>query len=230
MSFSHHTNCTSCGSSDGNAVYDDGGSFCFVCRKASGGNPLKRLTEARTKAGRGVDQCETKELPQEALDWLSQYGLTDAEKAEFSWHPVRKHLIFRDGDFYNARNFGEGPKYVSYGTKPYRVRGTGVPLVVVEDAVSGIRLSRQVSVLILYGTVLPAGKRILHGRVSIWLDKDAVGKAVDLCYQLRSIGCDASVIYSDLDPKSYSDQEIARYLNISYREGINAPIASLPTQ
>ncbi|NJL70270.1 MAG: hypothetical protein HC888_01065 [Candidatus Competibacteraceae bacterium] len=30
--FSHHTSCPACGSSDGNAVYEDGGTFCWVCK------------------------------------------------------------------------------------------------------------------------------------------------------------------------------------------------------
>ena len=31
--FIYHTECPSCGSSDGRAIYDDGGSYCFVCNK-----------------------------------------------------------------------------------------------------------------------------------------------------------------------------------------------------
>lgn len=34
--FLRHTNCTKCGSSDGNALYNDGSSFCFVCKKPEG--------------------------------------------------------------------------------------------------------------------------------------------------------------------------------------------------
>ena len=36
--FLHHTTCPSCGSSDGNAVYEDGGTYCWVCGKASKGS------------------------------------------------------------------------------------------------------------------------------------------------------------------------------------------------
>ena len=30
--FVKHVNCEECGSSDGNALYDDGSAFCFVCK------------------------------------------------------------------------------------------------------------------------------------------------------------------------------------------------------
>lgn len=32
-----HVACESCGSSDGKAVYDDGGTYCFVCKRSTGG-------------------------------------------------------------------------------------------------------------------------------------------------------------------------------------------------
>lgn len=211
--FLRHSPCSSCGSSDARAEYDDGSTFCFVCRRNTGGDPLKRLTTAQPKAGRGVDQHETKALPAEAAAWLDKYGLTDDEKSEFSWHPVRRHLIFRDGEFYNARNFGGGTKYVSYGTKPYRIRGTGIPCVLVEDAISGIRIGRQASSLILFGSALPAGKRLLPRRSAVWLDADKWGASVALAFQLRCLGTDCKVIRTELDPKCYSDQEIREIIN-----------------
>ena len=33
--FVKHVNCDECGSSDGNALYDDGSAFCFVCKTYS---------------------------------------------------------------------------------------------------------------------------------------------------------------------------------------------------
>ena len=33
--FLHHTNCDHCGSSDANAVYDDGSTYCFACEKTT---------------------------------------------------------------------------------------------------------------------------------------------------------------------------------------------------
>ena len=33
--FIKHTECSSCGSSDANAVYSDGSTYCFSCKKSS---------------------------------------------------------------------------------------------------------------------------------------------------------------------------------------------------
>ena len=33
--FIKHTSCESCGSSDANAVYSDGSTYCFSCRKSA---------------------------------------------------------------------------------------------------------------------------------------------------------------------------------------------------
>lgn len=47
MAVTHHGPCESCGSSDACAHYDDGHTFCFSCRKHSGGQP-KRMARSTT--------------------------------------------------------------------------------------------------------------------------------------------------------------------------------------
>ncbi len=37
--FLHHTSCPKCGSSDGNSVYSDGHTYCFVCNHFDSGQP-----------------------------------------------------------------------------------------------------------------------------------------------------------------------------------------------
>lgn len=39
--FVRHTSCSKCGSTDGNALYSDGSTFCFVCKKLKGTNEIE---------------------------------------------------------------------------------------------------------------------------------------------------------------------------------------------
>lgn len=46
-----HTACEKCGSSDGNAVYDDGGTYCFVCHVSTGGKHFPEEMSQRDWSG-----------------------------------------------------------------------------------------------------------------------------------------------------------------------------------
>ncbi len=212
--FLRHEACPSCGSSDGRAVYDDH-TYCFVCREHSGGDPLKRFQAVektrKTKSSIG----ETKSLPPQAHEWLDKYGLTDDEKALFSWHEGRQHLIYREGDFYNARSWNpDDPKYVSYGTKPFSIRGKGTPCAVCEDLVSGIRYARHCASLVLFGASMPAAVRAnLPSRVLIHLDKDKFLESAKLSYELSCVGIDSRVVVTGPDPKELSDEQLRSIIN-----------------
>ena len=48
--FLYHTSCPSCGSSDGNSVYDDGHTYCFVCNHFDSGQLHDDGEQIKTKA------------------------------------------------------------------------------------------------------------------------------------------------------------------------------------
>ena len=48
--FLYHTSCDNCGSSDGNSVYDDGHTYCFVCNHFSSGELSDDSEQRQTKA------------------------------------------------------------------------------------------------------------------------------------------------------------------------------------
>ena len=48
--FLYHTSCPSCGSSDGNSVYDDGHTYCFVCNHFTSGELSDDCEQPQTKA------------------------------------------------------------------------------------------------------------------------------------------------------------------------------------
>lgn len=67
--FVEHTECSSCGSSDGNAVYDDGHTYCFVCETytASGEEP---------KQAKGKRMSADLESPGEYI-WLTKRSISE---------------------------------------------------------------------------------------------------------------------------------------------------------
>lgn len=48
--FLYHTSCNNCGSSDGNSVYDDGHTYCFVCNHFTSGELSDDSEQPQTKA------------------------------------------------------------------------------------------------------------------------------------------------------------------------------------
>lgn len=94
-------------------------------------------------------------------------------------------------------------------------------LVVVEDLISAYRIFRatNISTLALLGTnispeLLTRIKKELgdNGRLIIWLDADALDKAVACWKKAISLDIPASYIKTDSDPKTYSDDSIRHEL------------------
>ena len=79
--FLYHTSCPSCGSSDGNSVYSDGHTYCFVCNHFDSGQPS--------------DDCER---PQKPI--MLQGTPTKLRKRGLSEETCRKYRIHKDGDTY----------------------------------------------------------------------------------------------------------------------------------
>jgi hypothetical protein len=74
--FLYHTSCPSCGSSDGNSVYSDGHTYCFVCNHFDSGEPH--------------DDCER---PQKPI--MLQGTPTKLRKRGLSEETCRKYRIRR---------------------------------------------------------------------------------------------------------------------------------------
>ena len=218
MSFVRHIACPECGSSDARAVYDDASEYCFSCRAKSGGTALSRH-RAVAKVHKLFDYQDSHILPPAALAWLGKYDLSPQEIYLYTYDYQTQHLIFRDLGFTNARNFDfqNDKKYISYGMKPYSVRGVGRWLVCVEDAVSMIKVSRHTPAMALYGSEIPvvpvlnAMKEYYKGLL-IWLDPDKIISAVKFSQKFQELGIRCKVISSDQDPKDYTDREIRTFL------------------
>ncbi len=87
-------------------------------------------------------------------------------------------------------------------------------LVVVEDAVSAARIGRQSDAMPCLGSYLPA-KKIMrlwtlgYRELVVWLDADKLKEAREIETMAKWIGLSAKTLYTELDPKEYSDAEIA---------------------
>jgi hypothetical protein len=128
-----------------------------------------------------------------------------------------------------ARNFTDGrTKYYNQGdvnqvlpiyyyTKPLEASR----LVIVEDAISAIKVSQNVWVdaMPLLGSHLPLHKitRIRNAAYTeciVWLDHDKYKEAMNIAEKIRFTGIKVKVVTSDLDPKCYSTEEIARKIGL----------------
>jgi hypothetical protein len=116
-----------------------------------------------------------------------------------------------------ARNFGDGVKYLSKGTKPYLEYGFNKDkLVFVEDIISAVKVARVATAVPMLGAkVMPAWweQASKYDKVAIWNDRD---KATDSIVQARRasevIGKKVEIIITEKDPKHYSEDEMLSFL------------------
>lgn len=229
--FLQFTPCEKCGSSDANAEYDDS-YYCFSCNRYTPKLSLKRF-----KAIKEVRVCNgitlEKQLAGGALKWLLGYGLTSDEIAQFTYArervgkyglmPCDLLVLYSSKDYWCARNFGKGAKYLTSGTKPFLKYGNNNDtLVFVEDIVSAVKVGRQFTAVPMLGS-MPSQDAASHldgyKNICIWNDfdkaKDAVKTARNLSERLnKRVRC----IISPKDPKEYDDNAIKDYIynNIIY--------------
>jgi hypothetical protein len=227
--FVRHEPCPACGSRNNLARYDDGSAWCFGCH----------YKERRTQAV--FNQKETKsvtssddlcnDFPGHVVEWLARYDVSVAEALKHGWKysPRFDQLVFNFCDeegnvlVSQARNFRAGAKtkYFNQGSPadvlPIFFGPTGGrSLVIVEDAVSAAKIARQCDAMPCLGSYLPAKKlarlRPFYEFLVIWLDADKLREAREMAYMAKWIGFSTKVVHTELDPKEYSNDEIAGYL------------------
>ena len=184
-------------------------------------------------------------LPAVPLAWLRKYGITDQEIAQqrMGWSDARQLLVFPVFDNYGAlcfcqsRYFGANeshPKYLTSGSseKIFNIMDrqgrhyvSGVSdgflntLVLVEDHISAIRVSRSFPAMPLYGSEISTYRlRVISDRVTrlvIWLDRDKLKNAVKARYKALAYFNQVSVVVADKDPKEYNDDDIRRIVRRS---------------
>lgn len=221
--------CSSCGSSDGLAYYQDG-SYCFSCSKTKKEKQRDSSFKDNVQKNDAINRVRlpldlTRKLPKEPMEWLQSYSLYDDILPFCEWSPTTKYLYIHlvNHDFWQARNFNTyGPKWLSKsGIKPialiFGVHDTlhGGPLILVEDILSAYKLSFTGKVTCpLFGTIAKPEiyKYCKDRNVIIWLDCDALDKAQTIQNQLASIAKSVRIVRTEKDPKCYSPKTINEIL------------------
>lgn len=221
MSAVQHIACPKCGSRDNRAVYPDH-EYCFGCHdyKALGfrrqvKRPVEPLDSPFLPSKRLV-----KGLPSPNLEWLLKYDLKPSERNLFLYDPVTRRHVYPVYDsrgtmiFADARSVdGTQPKNLTYGgEKPLHVIGDKGPIVLVEDVVSAIKVSRYTRAMPLWGShVSTKHLTFLRGmtdKLGIWLDHDKATDALKFTLKATLMGFDCYRIVTKYDPKECTEVEI----------------------
>lgn len=237
--FLHHEPCPRCGSRDNLGRYADGSAWCFggcgyreKANRVPIYNPqwLEKDDEAII-----LDEDLCNEYPSHVVAWLNSYGITVREALIYGWKysPRRDQLVFIWYDeagnptLTQARNFWSRSK-VKYFTQgptqqilPIFRFGASVgetKLVVVEDVLSAVKISRQTDAMPCLGSTLSNSKltrlRAFYGLLGVWLDADKWTNAVDIANRAKLLGFETKVIYTEKDPKEYENDFIAQRIQI----------------
>jgi len=219
--------------------------YCFSCGYHL---PSNRIIQYQTR-NKVVSSTEDVKQPREILTlpsdsdriispiakrWLAQYDCNEHTLAKHTilWSDYKQMLIFPyfiTGELvgWQGRYFGldeKHPKWYTKGKVDQFIYTLGKPsdtIVLVEDIVSAIVVSRQQMVSPIFGSVI-SFKRFLalshfHSQVIIWLDPDKQKESLSYARKGRLLGLDCKVILSTKDPKEHTQEEIRHYLNDSTR-------------
>lgn len=227
---------------DNLAIYSDGHSYCYSCGYVTGSNLSDRI-RSRSSSTRKLDKQEHRVyLPEDsdtnyptiALDWIKQYDLNrnDLLSGNVLWSTSASRLIFPvyDGDMglmaYQGRYFGppapEGqktyPKWYGKGDlkNTFNILGrSSNQIVLVEDIISAIKLSKITMAMPLYGSHIGVErfKRLYslykdQVEVCIYLDPDKRSESIVEARRGMLCGLKTRVIYSERDPKEHSYEEL----------------------
>ena len=234
--FLRHEQCPACAANGRDrkknnlGVYSDGGTYCYSCGFSSNGTTANRLRNMAHRAAKEIPALPediSPELGEEAHNWLLQY-FPDKDFPRCLWSEQEQKLYFMlDNGAYQYRYFGENkdhPKWVGYGindnllhiTNPNNSLVDGL-LVLVEDIISGLKVGHIHPTLTLFGSNislkrLATLKLLGYNEVIIWLDWDKREYAIKAAQLAQSIGLEAQVIHTKLDPKDYTFEEISELL------------------
>jgi hypothetical protein len=116
-------------------------------------------------------------------------------------------------------NQTKAPKVLSHGSKPFVLFGAGEPIVIVEDVVSAIKVSRVATALPLFGSNFPSDwmvrlAKLKPSSVVIWLDMDKAKDSRDYAYKFNALLPVARPVATEQDPKCFEEGEIRRILGI----------------
>lgn len=246
MTYIRHEPCPSCGSRDNLAVYTDH-AYCFGCGFIEFFNyHSRRINGVKDTTAKIVSLPEdiVSTIPAIADSWIKKYDLTLRElyEARVVWSEYRQLLIFPYFDDkrhlwgWQGRYFGNDPKHPKWTGKGAfkeqikvhgdltRCKESGI--IIVEDIISTIKLSRIYNTTCLYGSYIDINKycNIYNiykpSKYIIWLDKDKEKESRLFSLQFNKLGIPSEVVSTERDPKEYNTLEIKEIIE---SKAINHP-------
>ncbi len=153
--------------------------------------------------------------------WDTEQGLPCLQQVRyFPSHPKRKYITYGKPaevlPIYQAFNRRAGESNTGrngHSMEPEKA-GKQSPrkLVIVEDALSAIKMARSVDSMPCLGSDLPLAKITalsrLYEAVVVWLDGNMFHKAQKIASRFQMLGLEASAVYTELDPKCYTHEEM----------------------
>jgi len=224
------TRCPRCASKGGDksgnnlAIYSDGHEWCYACGFYKPANIVDKYIDRKNTPIRTDRFNPSNVFDVRGIKWLKQYGLSNQEiQDNFFWDDTG-YCVFNGVMFHNGRNFnGVGPKYKTKGS----IKGNEVifrssserllsSCVIVEDAISAIKVSRVCDAVAIHNAVIPLELLIklsrLYKNLFIWLDKDKSKEMLGEANKASPYFDSVRVVFSDLDPKCYNEVDIKEKL------------------
>lgn len=219
---------------DNLAVYENG-AYCFSCGYYSSTNTNVNLPRRKDKDISLPEDVTTK-LPIIAEYWLDQYEITSEEikQNNLLWSSSKQYLIFpifieNNLEAWLGRYFGdknEHPKWITYGINNslyyinYSRTSTNVSsIVLVEDIVSAIKVSRFVNCMPLFNAHISKQRlaklqELGYTDLFIWLDPNKRKESLHYADWANLYGFKTKVIFSDKDPKECNESFILNQISI----------------
>lgn len=229
-------------------VFSDGHCLCWSCGYYIHSPSNSRISNIKERVLVELENPRSTLLPEDCSsyipshcsDWLSKYEITKQETLQHKllYSEQRNQLIFPYFDCYEnllayqARNFEtisksgkKTQKWWSQGDlkKIYHILPLDTQLipnlVLVEDIVSAIKVSRFAYCMPLFGCVVGLERLLrlskLTGVITLWLDPDKRKEALKWANKASLFNITGKVIFSDKDPKEHTNEEIRNFLTIS---------------
>lgn len=234
--FSHHEECPECGSADNLGVWEDGHKWCFGCHYyvPSSILSIKSMEQVfESKQESKLDSLPydvTTNIPKEPYGWLKKYSLTNEEIVNnnllwsssaqmliFPYYGDNNEIIFWQGRYFPARK----PKVYTGGDNNHIVllRCSNLypsTVVVVEDPVSAIKVSRIADCHPLFGSNLSIHNAThlsrYYDNLILWLDQDKTKEMIKFAERYKFLFKNIKIISTEKDPKENSDEELRRNL------------------
>lgn len=223
-----HEKCPNCAkmgqdtSGDNMYRYSDGHAYCFACAYRE---PATHFVPSEPQGFNLIDVLPPDlepTLPDQNYNWLSQWLTNQEIIKNFQWSPSRRRHYYVTDGFFEGRSLLTDPKSLQTGKKPRIImESPGVPkdtLIVVEDVVSQIKVSRHFRSYALFGATCDSEWYVWAKDQGIrytmfWLDSDKYTKAQSHAARGRLLGGSFAALFTERDPKYHTDIQICELVN-----------------